>query len=391
MPAPDPSEPSAAGALARLQAAHPDAQRLNAAQQKFNRLLERVNGLERLLEGLQQQADQLRAPHLQRMDALQRRVAQAQQAMAFFLHERLQQDQDGLAPALQRTARECLRGLLRAAPSPVDAARAVHWQQLRRQHLPPQPEPGLGRGEIEALLQHFEELTGQRPELPDLAGIRTAEQLLAALLRQDQQRRQAAAERRAERRARRKPTPRQAQEQAQAQDARAAQRTIYRQLASALHPDREGDPAQRERKQALMSQANTAHERGDLLALLRLQLAAEQVDGAAIARLGDERLASLSLLLQRQVGMLDKALAQAEARLAHELGVEVSARQAPQMLASRLQAQRQQWQDAAEAMEGDLRRVQDEAGLRRWLREQAQRPKVAPGGEAAPGGRCDGI
>lgn len=382
MTAPDPSEPSAAGALARLQAAHPDAQRLNAAQQKFNRLLERVNGLERLLEGLQQQADQLRAPHLQRMDVLQRRVAQAQQAMAFLLHERLQEDQDGLAPALQRTARECLRSLLRATPSPVDAARAAHWQQLRRQHLPPQPEPGLGRGEIEALLQHFEELTGQRP---DLAGIRTAEQLLAALLRQDQQRRQAAAERRAERRARRKPTPRQAQEQAQAQDARAAQRAIYRQLASALHPDREGDPAERERKQALMSQANTAHERGDLLALLRLQLAAEQVDGAAIARLGDERLASLSLLLQRQVGMLDKALAQAEARLAHELGVEVSARQAPQMLASRLQARQRQLQDAVETLEDDLQRVQDgDAGLRRWLREQAQRAKAQPSAEAGP-------
>ncbi|WP_312758659.1 hypothetical protein [Pulveribacter sp.] len=386
MTASDPPEPSAAGALARLQAAHTDAQRLTAAQQKFNRLLERVNGLERLLEGLQQQADQLRAPHLQRMDALQRRVAQAQQAMAFFLHERLQQDQDGLAPALQRTARECLRGLLRAARSPVDAARAAHWQQLQRQHLPPQPEPGLERGEIEALLQHFEGLTGQRPELPDLAGIRTAEQLLAALLRQDQQRRQAAAERRAERRARRKPTARQAQEQAQAQDARAAQRAIYRQLASALHPDREGDPAERERKQALMSQANTAHERGDLLALLRLQLAAEQVDGAAIARLGDERLASLSLLLQRQVGMLDKALAQAEARLAHELGAPVSARQPPEVLAAQLQTRQQQLQDAAETLEGDLQRVQDEAGLRRWLRGQAQAPKGPPGAAGRPTG-----
>lgn len=385
MTAPDPSEPSTAGALARLQAAHPDAQRLNAAQQKFNRLLQRVNGLERLLQGLQLQVDPLRAPHLQRMDALQRRVAQAQQAMAFLLHERLQHDHDGLAPALQRTARECLRGLLRAAPPPADAARAAHWRQLRRQHLPPQPKTDLGRGEIEALLQHFEELTGQRPELPDLAGIRTAEQLLAALLRQDQQRRQAAAERRAERRARRKPTPRQAQEQAQAQDARAAQRAIYRQLASALHPDREGDPAERERKQALMSQANTAHERGDLLALLRLQLAAEQVDGAAIARLGDERLASLSLLLQRQVGMLDKELAQAEARLAYELGVEVSARQAPEVLAARLQARQRLLQDAVETLEGDLQRVQDgDAGLRRWLREQGQRAKAQPSAEARP-------
>ncbi|WP_449371513.1 J domain-containing protein, partial [Thiomonas sp.] len=39
-------------------------------------------------------------------------------------------------------------------------------------------------------------------------------------------------------------------------------RAIYRKLASALHPDREPDPAERARKTALLQRANTAHQNG---------------------------------------------------------------------------------------------------------------------------------
>ena len=98
--------------------------------------------------------------------------------------------------------------------------------------------------------------------------------------------------RQAARRSRRPPSARQLKAQEQAQDAKAALRSIYRQLASALHPDREPDPVERERKSALMSQANAAYERGDLTALLQLQLQAEQVDEAHIAQMADDKLAA---------------------------------------------------------------------------------------------------
>ena len=45
-------------------------------------------------------------------------------------------------------------------------------------------------------------------------------------------------------------------------------RDVYRKLVSALHPDREADGAERERKTALMQRANQAYERNDLLELL---------------------------------------------------------------------------------------------------------------------------
>ena len=83
--------------------------------------------------------------------------------------------------------------------------------------------------------------------------------------------------------------------------------------------------------------------------------------------------ASLSLLLQRQVGVLDKELAELQARLSHELGVRVLARDNPQRLADDLQQLQAQMEQVAQGMEDDLQRVQEsDAALRRWLREQAR-------------------
>ncbi|AVP56370.1 hypothetical protein C7H73_00920 [Pulveribacter suum] len=358
--------------MSRLQVAPATAQGLNPAQQKFNRLLARVHQLEQLLQALQHSADALRTPHLQRMDALQRRVAQAQRALAHCLHERLQQDEELAAPQ-QRLIRERLRCLVPSVPEPQDEAERQAWQLLQSAYRPPPASLQERQAGLQALLDQFEQWTGQRPQVPGLDRMESPEQLLEALLRQEQERRQATAERRAERRAKRKPTARQQQEHARAQDASGALRAIYRQLASALHPDRERDPIERERKQALMSQANAANERGDLLALLRLQLAVEQVDEGSIARLGEERLASLSLLLQRQVGMLDKELAEVQARLSHELGVPVSACDL-QLLPDDLSEQQQALEQRAQCLEDDLRRVREggDGALRRWLREQAR-------------------
>lgn len=42
-------------------------------------------------------------------------------------------------------------------------------------------------------------------------------------------------------------------------------RNVFRQLASAVHPDRESDPDERDRKTALMSEANAAYANLDAL------------------------------------------------------------------------------------------------------------------------------
>jgi hypothetical protein len=85
-------------------------------------------------------------------------------------------------------------------------------------------------------------------------------------------------------------------------------REVYRRLASSLHPDREGDPAERARKTTLMAQVNEAYGRNDLLALLSVQMAIEQIDADHLAQVSDERLRHYVRVLKEQQQALDQEL-----------------------------------------------------------------------------------
>ncbi|AJZ59188.1 dnaJ domain protein [Paraburkholderia fungorum] len=88
------------------------------------------------------------------------------------------------------------------------------------------------------------------------------------------------------RRAKQKKTPRQlaaeTREQVEQAELSLSIREVYRKLASALHPDRETDPQERERKTTLMQRANQAYSKNSLLQLLELQLELEHIDQSAI-------------------------------------------------------------------------------------------------------------
>ncbi|MGE0802666.1 MAG: J domain-containing protein [Lautropia sp.] len=89
-------------------------------------------------------------------------------------------------------------------------------------------------------------------------------------------------------------------EQAMADGATQSVREAWRKLASALHPDREPDPAERERKTRLMQRANQAYEARDLLQLLTLQIEVEQIDLSRLAETSDARLAHYNQVLREQ-------------------------------------------------------------------------------------------
>jgi len=79
--------------------------------------------------------------------------------------------------------------------------------------------------------------------------------------------------------------------------------------ARELHPDREPDAAQRERKTALMARANRAYDADDLMTLLTLQLELEQIDADGIAALPDVRLRHYNRVLKEQQATLEGELA----------------------------------------------------------------------------------
>ena len=101
---------------------------------------------------------------------------------------------------------------------------------------------------------------------------------------------------------------REARERAAAEGANLSLREVYRKLASALHPDREPDTAERERKTLLMQRVNQAYDAKDLLQLLTLQIEVAQIDLEHLTDIGDSRLEHYNRVLKEQSANLDREL-----------------------------------------------------------------------------------
>ena len=101
-----------------------------------------------------------------------------------------------------------------------------------------------------------------------------------------------------------------ARETAQRTEALGTVRTIWRKLASAVHPDREANPTERARKTVLMQRANDAYERNDVLTLLSLQIELEQLDPDHLASAQPQRLQHFVTVLKEQAAALEQEIEQ---------------------------------------------------------------------------------
>jgi hypothetical protein len=156
---------------------------------------------------------------------------------------------------------------------------------------------------------------------------------------------------------------------AQAQAADLAQqrlRSLFRQLASALHPDREPDPERRLVKTALMSEANAAHERRDWLALLDIQQRAAISTPASPAN--DAQLAEVTVLLKQQVADQERQRAALNDRLAAEFDLPPGTGVTAERLSAALSQQVQVLQAKVDQLEAAALQVQDTAALKCWLK-----------------------
>lgn len=220
----------------------------------------------------------------------------------------------------------------------------------------------------------MEHVLGER--MPDLEGVDDPEEMMRASLRhieklqeEDRLRREAAS---AARKAKRKPSAAQEQAQAAQEHADVTLKTIFRQIASRLHPDREPDEQERLRKTALMSEANAAYDRKDLVALMNIQLQAEMVDRDHATRLSAERLAALTLLLKQQAAELERERQAAQQRWMHLLDVPFGLSLQPAMLRSWLNQEVATHNQRLTHWREDLAQVQEETGFRAWLNEQTK-------------------
>ena len=180
----------------------------------------------------------------------------------------------------------------------------------------------------------------------------------------------AAAAQRAERAAKRRAAGALDRPRKEAQDVSRSVRDVYRRLASALHPDREPDPQERERKTRLMQHANQAYAEQNLLVLLELQLQAEQIDAAHLGAVDRRRLQHYVTVLQEQLADLqaETRRLEAEFRAANGLaaGSGLQARKADRVIS----AEAQRLRSDVLALRRQSRWLLDAQTLKDWLREE---------------------
>ena len=358
---------------------------LTPAQQRFNALLARIELLSCLIERLQAWSDRHRYAHIQ---ALRESVQLAQahrKSLLLFVHERLQTAD--FTERQQRMARGLVRGLIVHLAEHAENA-DPQVQALADLYVSEEDTQQAAEEQAEAaqrLRERIEEALGQPIE--KAGQYQTPEEMMQAGMRQWQRQQEADEQRKAAKRAAKK-AQKQAQKNSAAAekgelppamlreaDAKSAIRTVFRQLASALHPDREHDEQERLRKTSLMSEVNAAYEKNDLSTLLRLQMQVTKVNPQNSARMADAQLIAMASLLKEQVTALEDDLDALQSRLSRELCVPVRAEAEEASMTQALQRIQADQRHSADSLAADLRRIQNDAELKRWLKEQWQLAK----------------
>jgi hypothetical protein len=220
-------------------------EKLSPAQQRFNDLLAQIERLSGQIQRLQAWSDKHRYAHIQALRASVQLSQAHRKSLLLFVHERLQSSD--FTDRQQRMARGLVLGLM----AHLAATHDPEVQALVEIYVSEEDEQEAADDQAEAaqrLRERIEEALGQPLEKP--SQYQTPEEMMAAGMRQWQRQQQADDDRKAAKRAARK-AQKQAQKKSAAAekgevpaalmrelDAKSAIRTIFRQLASALHPDR---------------------------------------------------------------------------------------------------------------------------------------------------------
>lgn len=321
---------------------------LSVAQLRFNQGVAHVSELSQTLARLLQWESQYRQPHLQAIYALQQHTDGVRKKVLFHLHERMQ------STDLTRSQQRMLHQQIRRCIDQLGPADDPHIQAIA-QHYPLDPDVHTAVQEAMDASERFWQRHLQSWS-------------------HHQQRLARKTAKRAARKALHRPQAHLRAEQRKA-DAQTMLRTLYRHLASALHPDREMDHDVRRMKNDWMGQVNTAYARKDLAALLRLQGQVHQLDLSRAVAVDDHTLNTMSSLLQAQVQDLEREVSTLKQRLAQELGVAVCLTSTEQELIQALDVAQGSYRDVLYQLSSDLQRIQQDQEFKRWLKEQSAQAK----------------
>ena len=234
-------------------------------------------------------------------------------------------------------------------------------------------------------------VNGMKSMIEDLLGVDlgddfdagSPEELLkqaqARMLEQQEQHeadRQAQDEQKAKRKKSAKQIAKEAQQLADEQQTNQSIRELYRKLASTLHPDREPDPEERERKTALMQRINQAYDQKNLLLLLELQLELEHIDQTTINNITASRLKHYNKILKDQLNELEHEIYHTEGMFKAQFGMAPFEQITPTKIMRNLDADIASIQIDIRELKNNLLEFQDIKKLKTWLKGMRQEPKM---------------
>lgn len=332
---------------------------LTPAQQSFNDLLAQIADQRAILAAWNQAIDAYHQRHAKDVAPLLDRYYAAHADLVNALVEA--SARKGLGRTLLRDLHAVIARLARdLADNLRDPASRAAMQALHAQYA--QEEPPDVPGTPDAL----QIAAPGGPETPEDIVRRVEEEMLARQARAQQERERHHAGRA------RKPSAQQRQQQEAAQEASQSVRSVYRKLASALHPDREPDDAERQRKTALMQRVNLAYAANSLLDLLQLQLEVEQIDAQHMAAVGDAHLQRYNQVLTDQLAELRQEVVTLENTMRLQLGVASKRKLQPGQLMAQLRSQIQALEHDIPLLQREVQAVADNDYLKQWLKAQAE-------------------
>ena len=286
------------------------------AHKEFQRLIKRIESCRERIEAWRSYSIRYNERILRELEPLRAEFGAAQREMVLLLDELLARPTPGRR--LRKTERAKLRELLLMVLDDLmmgDADAELH--ALRARHGGDSPSPETG-DESDALRGFLKDVLGFEFDAETDA---SPEELLREAQRklQEEKDEEESAPRR-DRRSRSQTRgpggkgsdtsdaaadPVRTQRRDAAEEAGQSLRDVFRKLVSVLHPDREPDVRERQRKTLLMQRVNQAYEKSDLLTLLTLQLEIEQIDAAHLSSLPAERLAHYNHILREQLKELE--------------------------------------------------------------------------------------
>jgi len=181
--------------------------------------------------------------------------------------------------------------------------------------------------------------------------------------------RQAWEESRPKRKKSAKQLAKEARQQAEEQQISLSIREVYRKLASALHPDRETDLKERERKTALMQRVNQAYEKRNLLLLLQLQLELEHIDQNAVNNISEDRLKHYNKILKEQLAELEQEILHVEDEFTAQFGIDPFEKISPGTIMRDLATEIVGIQHTIRDIKKDVLAFEDIKKVKAWLKK----------------------